>query len=464
MISVNTNVAAINAGRQLGKTQFGLSKTFEKLSSGLRINRAADDAGGLKIGQRLTAQIKGIGQAMRNANDGISLVQTAEGALDESSNILQRLRELSVQATNDTYTTSDRESLQDEANALISDLNRIAENTTFNGQSLLDGGFTNKKLHVGADSEQTITVSLNSARADDLGHIVRQDSTSNVATDETTDGLQINGVQVKDSALYASASGDGRSSTSAYAKARAINATGAGVKAVALETTITDSSTTAFSTSTTDAALNINGVDIYSGDGVSKTVSQVISDVNDRSGDTGVTASAATGGGITLTAEDGRDIIITNSGTTAGVLSSDSTTSGKIRLISSEDVEIVDSNTDSIGFAAGLLSIDTANTVSGIDLTTHAGAEEAIDRLDGALGTVSTRRGELGAVQNRLETAISNLANVSENLNSARSRIMDVDFATETVSMTKGLMMQQAGASVLAQAKASSQFALSLLQ
>jgi len=273
-LSVNTNIGSLNAQRNLNKSQGGLSKAMQRLSSGLRINSAKDDAAGLAISDRMTSQIRGLNQAVRNANDGISLAQTAEGALSETTNILQRMRELSVQSANGTNTTADRTSLQSEFGQLQSEIKRIAENTSFNGQVLLSGKFstTGMDFQVGADKGQTITVTIGDATAKTLG--------------------------------------------------------------------------------------------------VSST----------------------------------------------------------------------------------------------IGVSTAAKAGDAIKAIDTAIGKVDTTRGSLGAVQNRFESTISNLANIAENLSAARSRIMDADIAAETSAMTKNNILQQAGVSILAQANQTPQLALSLLR
>ena len=163
---VNTNVASLNARRALNNTTGSISKSFARLASGLRINTAKDDAAGLQISSRLDSQVRGLNQAVRNTNDGISLAQTVEGALDESGNILQRMRELSVQAANDTNTQSDRESIQAEVDQLISELDRIATTTTFNNQKVLDGSFTGAKFHVGANAREPISVGVPDARSE----------------------------------------------------------------------------------------------------------------------------------------------------------------------------------------------------------------------------------------------------------------------------------------------------------
>ncbi|MCF6239312.1 MAG: flagellin FliC [Candidatus Marinimicrobia bacterium] len=280
-LTINTNVASLNAQRNLGKSQGALNKSMQRLSSGLRINSAKDDAAGLAISDRMTSQIRGLNQAARNANDGISLAQTAEGALQETTNILQRMRELAVQSANDTNTTEDRASLNAEFAQLISEVDRIAETTSFNGKVLLDGGFSQASnaaiFQVGANAGQTISVEIAAANASVLG-----------------------------------------------------------------------------------------------------------------------------GGGA-------------------------------------------------------------STALNGLDVTDRANASIAITNIDTAIGQVDTIRGDLGAVQNRFESTIANLSNVSENLSAARSRILDADIAQETSDMTKYNILQQAGVSILAQANQAPQLALSLL-
>jgi flagellin len=270
-LTINTNVASLNAQRNLGTSQSALAKSMQRLSSGLRINSAKDDAAGLAISDRMTAQIRGLNQAARNANDGISLAQTAEGALQETTNILQRMRELAVQSANDTNTTTDRESLQAEVDQLIAEVDRIADTTAFNGKVLLDGTLGASVFHVGANANETISVTVADATSATLG-------------------------------------------------------------------------------------------------------------------------------------------------------------------------------------------------VDAVDISDQAGSETAIGLVDTALALVDTSRGDLGAVQNRFESTIANLNNVSENLSAARSRILDADIAQETSNMTKQNILQQAGVAILAQANQSPQLALSLLQ
>jgi len=273
MLSVNTNVASLNAQNNLIKSQNELATSLARLSSGLRINSAKDDAAGLAISNRMTAQIRGLNQAARNANDGISLAQTAEGALDEVTNMLQRMRELAIQSANGSNSTADRSSLNSEYTELMSEISRIADNTKFNGQEVLDGTLGTVTFQVGADAGDTISIT--------------------VSTDMSADGA---------------------------------------------------------------------------------------------------------------------------------------------------------------------LAID------GTDISTAATSSTAIGTLDTALSTVDTFRGTLGAVQNRFESTISNVMNISENVSAARSRIVDTDFALETANLTKAQILQQAGVAMLAQANMVPQSALSLLQ
>lgn len=269
-LTINTNVASLNAQRNLGASQGALGTAMQRLSSGLRVNSAKDDAAGLAISNRMTSQIRGLNQAVRNANDGISLAQTAEGALQETTNLLQRMRELAVQSSNGTNTTEDRASLDAEFGQLIEEIDRIANETSFNNTKLLDGNFSAVKFQIGADAGQTIDVGIDGATASDL-------------------------------------------------------------------------------------------------------------------------------------------------------------------------------------------------SVDSLSVATFSGAQAAIGSIDSAIAAVDTSRGDLGAVQNRLESTIANLSNVSENVSAARSRILDADIAQETSNMTKYNILQQAGVAILAQANQAPQLALSLL-
>ncbi|WP_028862514.1 flagellin [Psychromonas aquimarina] len=632
---VNTNVMSLNAQRQLGKSQMTSNQAMERLSSGLRINSAKDDAAGLAISTGMQSQIKGINQGVRNANDGISMAQTAEGSMDEMTNILQRMRELSVQASNDTNSSSNRASIQKEVDQLYSELDRIAETTQFNGINLLDGSNKSTTLQIGANSGETLSFSidavttkdlnlnavsgtgeLNSGRvnsgaavvaattdvtvngaalavpatsaADDIatafnavqglsgvsasaynvvegvsgatgvtsGLIINTDTVSdssdmaslvdninrdvagvtaslnndgalvlsndtganivlagtdtgsgltgtatyggyvsltsadgeaielglgttgdaadiqslgfNVSTgsdsvtgtavastaiDSTVDGIQINGVDL------GSVTG-----TTAADKAFAINAisTQTGVSASAT-TVVTD---TAVDVDAQQAAndLVINGTSIVTtGD---TSVDDLIAGINGTAALQGVVASADDDGNLVLTSNAGNDIIVAGTGMTAG------TTTGTITLTGENGKDVVVTSkaaTEALKATAtaklGLTDQGGNSTAvgTGLSVTSAANASNSIDRIDDALNKITESRANLGAVQNRLGSTISNLENVSQNISAANSRIQDADFAAETSKMSKAQILQQAGTSMLAQANASSQSVLSLL-
>jgi len=475
-LTINTNIASLNAQRNMGQSQGALAKSMQRLSSGLRINSAKDDAAGLAISDRMTAQIRGLNQAARNANDGISLAQTAEGALQETTNILQRMRELAVQSANDTNTSNDRTSLQAEVTQLQAELDRIANTTEFNGQRLLDGSFTSGSFQVGANAGQTISFGISSAKASSIGSIAEGTGTEVTAAASTDITVAIGSAAattIASSAGFAVSGDTYRDGTSAYAKAAAINDAGvAGLTATASSagtTTWADVGGSATDTYT----LSINGVAVYSSADASTalTITDVRDAINLVSDQTGVIASS-NGGDLTLTASDGRNIAI-----------AESETSGDGRGIANGSGDFADAASDTLRGTLSLSALDTialggtiatigfagnvakdASGVDSIDISTSDGASTAIKRVDAALGTIDDIRGSLGAVQNRLESSISNLLNVSENLTSARSRILDADVAQETSNLTKQNILQQAGVAILAQANQAPQLALSLLQ
>ena len=472
-ITINTNVASLNAQRNLGTSQSALNKSMQRLSSGLRINSAKDDAAGLAISDRMTSQIRGLNQAARNANDGISLAQTAEGALQESTNILQRMRELSIQSANDTNTQSDRDSLQAEVTQLTDELNRIAGTTQFNGQNLLDGSMSNATFQVGANANQTISFGIGGASASDLGvggsAVVTGDSGGTTTAYAVGSGeLELNGVTigvpVDDGLSYDG--GVQLGTGSALALANAINAQSS-ASGVTASSTTTYSDTAAVADVAGDAVdyVKINGVDLGAMTGaatVADAASQFVNAVNAVAGQTGVTAEVSdNAGGYTLTAADGRNIDIAALGTglTFAGIAADVTTFGTVELSSGSDITLT-TDTDSIFGTTGDV---IASAGSSIDISTAAGAQNAISAVDLAINSIDTIRGGLGAIQNRFESTIANLNNVSENLSAARSRILDADIAQETSNMTKQNILQQAGVSILAQANQAPQLALSLL-
>jgi flagellin len=473
-MTINTNVAALNAQRNLGKTQSMLNTSLQRLSSGLRINSAKDDAAGLAITSRMTSQIRGLDQAVRNANDGISLAQTAEGALQESTNILQRIRELSVQSANDSNTVSDRASLQAEVTQLQAELDRIAQTTTFNGQKLLNGSFSGATFHIGPDAGQTITFAIGSAKASSIGSIAEGTGTevaAAAATDITIALGSGTATSIGSSANFAVSGDTYRGANSAYAKAAAINDANITSLSATASTSGTQTVGIFGGTAGDTYSLSINGTAIYSATDVATalTVEAVRDAINGASADTGVVASVS-GGDITLTAADGRDILVAESGTgfvagTDGISVTGGDFADQLRgtlTLSATDTIDLEGTVANIGFAADIAK-DTLG-VDSIDISTRSGADSSIKRVDAALASVNDIRGTLGAVQNRFESTIANLESVSENISAARARVLDADFAAETANLTKAQVMQQAGVAMLAQANMLPQTVLSLLQ
>ncbi len=476
---VNTNVLSLNAQRNLSRSQGTLATALERLSSGLRINSAKDDAAGLAIADRFTTQIRGLNQAVRNANDGISLSQTAESALDELGNNLQRIRELAVQSANATNSASDRAALDQEVQQRLAEINRIASQTSFNGQKVLDGSFGTAQFQVGANVGETITVNLTTGvRADQLGQIATATGTAVTASALTDGGLTIAVGQGAAVAIGASTAGTqpGQTADSAYAKVNAVNAAGvSGLTATATNVTSGAFSTVGTAGGTSTYNLTVNGISIYAGadnlaDGASLTASDVAAQVNLFSAQTGVSA-AVSGTSLTLTGSDGRNVVVAET-ITAGTgatltgtgiaAAQEGTLRGTITLAASQNVTLGGTNT-AIGFAGTSIAVDTT-TLSTVSVTSVANANTAIQRADAALTAVSSLRSQLGAIQNRFESTISNLSSVSENLTASRSRIQDADFAAETAALTRAQILQQAGVAVLAQANAAPQTVLGLFR
>ena len=486
---INTNVASLTAQRNLNTSQSALATSLQRLSSGLRINSAKDDAAGLAISDRLTAQIRGLNQAARNANDGISLAQTAEGGLQEAGNILQRMRELAIQSANDTNTASDRANLQKEVAALQAELNRMADTTTFNGKKILDGSFTAQKFQVGANANETISVSVGSARATAMGS-QSIDSNTHVgaalaAAADLSAGNGVAGqtltVNGKASAPVTVTAGD-----SAYEIAVSVNAaTGTtGVSATA-RTSVTLSGvaaagTVSFTLSSSTRAGGTQGSAMAISAAVTTTdLSGLADSINAVQGSTGITATlSADKASITLEQANGYDLNVLdsdNSGVVAGTVFQVGSTniaklSGNDSIVVGGQVSFSSNSafvvaTSAAGTVVGAASVtSTLSSVAAIDIGTQSGANAALNVLDQALSFISDSRASLGAVQNRLGSTIANLQNVSENVSAARSRILDADFAAETAALTRGQILQQAGIAILAQANALPQQVLSLLR
>ena len=484
---INTNVSSLTAQRNLGSSQMSLSTSIQRLSSGLRINSAKDDAAGLAIAERFTGQIRGLNQAARNANDGISLAQTVEGAMGGASSILQRVRELAVQSANASNSAGDRQALNQEVTQLISELDRIAQTTEFNGAKLIDGTFGTQKFQVGANANQTITASGVNLRTAAYGNN-QVNAAGGAATlaaagaNNTTAGtVAINGALGSATLTIAV-------NSTAEANAAKINAQKAitGVSASAqTDLSLTFGSTGAYSLTlqsdnTTTQAISFSLAATGTADGLSAAVAAI----NDQSSKTGVTAALNTAGtAVILTNATGNDITVSdtavaNAGSvtvqkldsagaasggtavlTADITAASATTVGYITL-DSEKSFAVDTTTTNAFADIG----STLKKVSGIDITTFANATDALKTVDSALAFVSGERAKLGALQSRFETSIANLQITSENLTASRSRIQDADFALETSNLSRAQILQQAGTAMVAQANQIPQGVLSLLK
>ncbi|MCZ4252019.1 flagellin [Pseudoalteromonas shioyasakiensis] len=491
-LSVNTNVSSLNAQRNLNKSSQGLATSMERLASGMRINSAKDDAAGLQISNRLTSQVNGLAVAQRNANDGISMAQTAEGAMNESTNILQRMRELALQSANGSNSDTDRAALQKEVSALQTELTRISDTTSFGGQQLLDGSFGTKQFQVGANANETISVSLKSIGASDIG-VQSYDLAGTTAglgeaataTNDVSGG--VNGVTAG-GLTFVGKSGESVAVTNVANDSAATIASN--INAKQSSTGVTADAKTQVELSTLSAAgalsFKLNGSVISASPATTTDFAAIAAAVNEKSGATGVSATISEDtGNLILTDESGDNINIEDfaSSTSGATLvakgveydgtvgataitltdgAADSTiVAGAIRLTSTEAFSVTSGDV-TLG-ADTNAHVSTLDEVADIDLGTQAASQNALAVIDGAIAQIDSQRADLGAVQNRFGHTISNLANISENVSASRSRIQDTDFATETAQMTKNQILQQAGTSILSQANQLPQAALSLI-
>lgn len=521
---INTNVSSLTAQRNLAKTGLGLETAMARLSSGLRINSAKDDAAGLAISERMTAQVNGLNQARRNANDGISVAQTAEGALQTSGDILQRIRTLSVQSANDTNSSADRQALQAEVSQLISEFDRIATTTQFNGLNLLDGNFSKTQFQVGANANQTITFGIGSTKAVDMASFgvsgdVTASSTMVGASAAVSDGSASNVNRFLAQDLLIKSKGMAgtvnlQASMSADKIAASINAQQSNTGGVTARAETYAFLTLSNSSGQMAMDFNLNGVGIqaFSSNG-STDMDGLVTSINDRSGATGVVAQKVdvpgTGNAgtyrVQLFAADGRDIKMTsvtaasgtggatssalglqgaydNNGTvtTVGSLASFSAT-GSVngnrnstvggRVIIANDTAYTLTSTIG-GTTGGLFAVGSTATIAGaktgalstVDISTVLGSNKALGIIDAALSRVNNTRANLGALQNRFQMTIDNLQTTSDNLAASRSRIKDADFAEETATMSRWNVLQSAGTAMLAQANQGPQAAMQLLR
>ena len=483
--TINTNLSSLTAQRNSSRSQNELSTAINRLSSGLRINSAKDDAAGLAISERFTTQIRGLNQAARNANDGISLAQTAEGAMQAAGGILQRVRELAVQSANASNSGSDRQALQQEVSQLVSELDRISQTTEFNGQKLLDGTFGTQQFQVGANANQTIVAASanmrtsvygNNQNAAAAGAGPAASKTAWGANGTTSAAIAVNGALGSKTVTPAA-------NATAKATADQINAvkgnTGVGATA-RTELEITFSAPGSY-TLTLQSDNSVGSVISFNTSG---GLSAAVSALNEQSSKTGVNASLNTAGtAIVLSNPTGNDVYLSNLvGTNAGTttvqkLDASGAASGAAAVITAvggvgeqalaSGFITLDSE-KSFSIASGSNALTTGgsslNKVSDLDVSTFAKSTEALKTIDSALAFINGERAKLGALQSRFESTISNLQTTSENLSASRSRIQDADFAAETANLARAQVLQQAGTAMIAQANQLPQQVLQLLQ
>ena len=502
---INTNVMSLNAQRNLSTSGSQLATSLQRLSSGLRINSAKDDAAGLAISSRMTTQINGLTQAVRNANDGISLAQTTESALQEVTNNLQRIRELAVQSANATNSDSDRAALDQEVQQRLAEVNRIATQTSFNGRKVLDGSFGNATFQVGANVGETISVGLStSVKNADIGNIhstgagtgglvqdadfvanpgspaipavtaVASEWTSTAAVDETADfgGANLS-FTVTDGAgntsnVLVDDDYSGAGNTGAVSGNTLLVDIQAQLDAGSADVTVTQAAGGEL-VFTANVAGNGGDVSVSAGLAGAVTVNNVdaVAAVPAVPATTGLTVGALTiqvgsGSAVTLTGTytNKQDLLdaIASSGAAGSI-----DASGNLTISAAEQITLTGAGAADIGLAAGATTVST-NGLTATNVLSVGGANDAILRIDAALTSVSSLRSTLGAIQNRFDSTINSLQAVSENLSASRSRIQDTDFAAETAALTRAQILQQAGTAMVAQANSVPQNVLSLLR
>lgn len=471
-LTVNTNVASLNTQKNLNKASDALSTTMQRLSSGLKINSAKDDAAGLQISNRLTSQINGLNVAIKNANDGISIAQTAEGAMQESTNILQRMRELALQSANGSNSDEDRASLQAEYAQLTTELTRIAETTTFGGRNLLDGSFGTTSFQVGANANETINVTLGNISANSIGsQQVKSVGVAPSATGVAGGAITVTGSgQSEDITIAAGASAkkiasqlDGAvSGLTATASTEAKFTVGAAAAAAPASFTMTVGSAKVDFVGVTDTAslaeqLSSNASKL----GISVNYNEESGElsVKSDSGENIKFTAPTDAGSITIATKDAEGDYGAAVALADGLIAT-----GAVELNSSKGYAMNGAGVTGLFAATGTTVASDKTTINDTKITTAADSQSAIAVIDKAISEIDSQRADLGAVQNRFDSTVSNLQSISENSTAARSRIQDADFAAETAELTKQQTLQQASTAILSQANQLPSSVLSLLQ
>jgi flagellin len=490
--SINTNVAALSAQRYLNRNQADMTTAINRLSSGLRINSAKDDAAGMTLAERMTTQIRGLNVASRNANDAIALAQTAEAAMGSVASALQRIRELAVQSANASYSDSDRATMNKEARELIEEVKRVSNNTAFNGVNLLDGSFQGQ-FQIGANSGQTLNLpALADARVTSLGRSavslngVAGSLLGEAGAPAATAAEGGNGMDAATNLVFTNP--EGVSSPITWAAGASADEIAAAINlkanSLGITATATNSATIGGFTAAGPMSLVLNGTTVNTTLVSTSDLTPLADAINGAAtGVTAVFANPPAKDQLKLTASDGSDIRIqdfTNAASTMTVTGSKTgATSVPLTSGSTTDSTIVpgtleiESTKGALSWTGGVVDafgtgnvtgIAGLNTISTVDLGSMTGAVSAIKVVDAALDQLSSARGTLGAVQSRLEMLIANVDVVSENITTARGRLVDADFAKETAALARVQILQQAGTAMLAQANAIPQQVLQLLK
>lgn len=501
--SINTNVASLTAQRNLGVSQGSLNTSIQRLSSGLRINSAKDDAAGMAISERFTSQIRGLNQAARNANDGISLAQTAEGAMKAAGDMLQRVRELAVQSANASNSASDRQALQQEVGQLVAELDRIAQTTEFNGQKLLDGTFGTSQFQVGANANQTIVAATANLRtsvygnnqvsgssAAGVGPTVTQATASAYATNSVGVGaITINGALGSAAISVAANEHANKTAESINLQTQYTGVTATARTEVELKFTATGAYAITLESDNKTDPKTISFAVEGAGTTGSEALSKAVQAINEQSSKTGVVASLnKDASGIVLTNATGNTVAV---GKTAAANSGDvritkqigkgdgsSMTVGASQALASTDgagaianagyITLDSDKSFSAASTTNILGVATYNSalkkVADVDITDFGKASHSLKTVDSALQYIAGERAKLGALQARFETSIASLNITSENMSASRSRIQDADFAAETANLARAQILQQAGTAMVAQANQIPQGVLALLR
>ena len=482
---INTNLNAVIAQNSLRDSEGQIAQSSERLSTGLRINSAKDDAAGLAIATRMTSAIRGLGVSLKNASDGISVAQTAEGALGEMSNILQRLRELAVQSANSSYSNTERSFLDSEASGLISEVARIASQSSFNQTKLLDGSFIARSFQLGFASQDAMTFNgIDNLQATAIG-LNQLDTTGGTAMNlyHTAANAAVLSTVAQETNLIVSTSGGGSSSIISWSAA--IGADGIasainnGASSIGIVAVATNSASLGTISEAGAVSFTLNNQLVNASITSTNDLTALASAINGTSSTTKVIASFADPtikSAMTLTASDGRNIQITGfavsgGGNATALFGTQTLTEGGTNSSNKTGIVTMTSSKGSIALSGAATTEFASATATGrfssvqaISVATQTGAVDALNVIDSAQNQINNNRANLGGLINRLEASISSQSNSIMNLSASRSRILDADYAKETSLLAKSMIIQQAATAMLGQANQTPRLVIHLLK